>query len=155
MEYNKTINGQGFRISTENELMQVKQIHRYLSEDSYWAAKIPFDVVDRSIKGSLCFGVFSMEKSEQVGFARMITDKATFAYLCDVYIEETYRGLGLSVWLMEVIMAYPELQRLRRYLLATVGTHGLYEKFGFEITKNPERWMEIKNPDIYKNWEKL
>lgn len=150
MEYNKTINGRAFRVSAENELMQVERIHRYLSEDSYWAMKIPLDVVRRSIDGSLCFGVFCEEFGHQVGFARVITDKATFAYLCDVYIEQAYRGLGLSKWLMEVVMGYPELQKLRRFLLATVGAHELYKKFGFEVTSTPDRWMEIKNPDIYK-----
>lgn len=152
MEYNKTIKDQTFLISAKSSKMQIERIHRYLSQDSYWAAHIPLEVVKRSVANSLCFGVFLSKGGEQIGFARMITDKATFAYLCDVYIEEAYRGLGLSVWLLDVIMSYPDLQNLRRYLLATVGAHGLYEKFGFEVTKNPERWMEIKNPDIYKNW---
>lgn len=155
MEYNKTFNGQAFQITTQNQRMQVDRVHRYLSEDSYWAKKIPYEVVERAIQNSLCFGVFaSQDNGRQIGFARVITDRATFAYLCDVYIEETHRGLGLSKWLMDAIMNYPDLQKLRRFMLATVGTHDLYRKFGFEVTATPERWMEIKNPDIYSNWTK-
>lgn len=151
MEYKKSINGQTFLISTESRKMQTQRVHKYLSEESYWAKLIPYSVVDKAIQNSLCFGVFAPDLGGlQVGFARVITDRATFAYLCDVYIEESYRGRGLSLWLMEVIMAYPDLQKLRRFLLATVGTHDLYRKFGFEVTATPERWMEIKNPDIYK-----
>src|SRR5262249_55967138 len=102
----------------------------------------------RSIEGSMCFGVFENEK--QIGFARMITDKATFAYLADVFIMEEYRGLGLSKWLMETIMSHPDLQGLRRIMLATRDAHDLYRKFGFTALTNVDRWMHIQDPGVYK-----
>ena len=136
-----------FIISTEKEKLDIDFIHSFLTR-SYWAEGISKEVIKRSIDGSLCFGVFENEK--QIGFARMITDKATFAYLADVFIIEEYRGLGLSKWLMEVIMSYPELQSLRRMMLATRDAHSLYEKFGFTQLTNPDRWMQIHNPDVYK-----
>lgn len=135
-----------FTITTETEKLDIDFIHAYLCR-SYWAKGIPKAVVSRSIEGSLCFGVF--ENSRQVGFARMVTDKATFAYLADVFIIEEYRGRGLSKWLMEIIMAHPELQVLRRILLATRDAHGLYAKFGFTPLTYVDRWMQIHNPDIY------
>ena len=116
---------------------------------SYWAEGISKEVIKRSIEGALCFGVF--ENDKQIGFARMITDKATFAYLADVFIIEEYRGLGLSKWLMEVIMSHPDLQGLRRMMLATRDAHGLYKKFGFTPLNNVDRWMQIQNPDVYKD----
>jgi GNAT superfamily N-acetyltransferase len=136
-----------FTISTENEKFDIDSIHSFLTR-SYWAEGISKEVIKRSIEGSLCFGVFI--NSKQIGFARMITDKATFAYLADVFIIEEYRGLGLSKWLMEVIMAHPDLKGLRRMMLATKDAHGLYEKFGFTPLNNVDRWMQIHNPNIYK-----
>lgn len=136
-----------FTISTENEKFDIDSIHSFLTR-SYWAEGISREVIKRSIEGSLCFGVFI--NSKQIGFARMITDKATFAYLADVFIIEEYRGLGLSKWLMEVIMAHPELKGLRRMMLATKDAHGLYKKFGFTPLNNVDRWMQIHSPDIYK-----
>ena len=115
--------------------MDIDLIHSFLSR-SYWAEGISKEIIRRSIEGALCFGVF--ENDKQVGFARMITDKATFAYLADVFIIEEYRGLGLSKWLMETIMAHPDLQGLRRMMLATRDAHELYKKFGFTPLNNVE-----------------
>jgi len=136
-----------FFISTEKEKFDIDLIHSFLTR-SYWAEGISKEIIKRSIEGALCFGVF--ENDKQIGFARVITDKATFAYLADVFIIKDYRGLGLSKWLMEVIMSHPELQGLRRMMLATRDAHGLYEKFGFTPLNNVDRWMQIHNPEIYK-----
>jgi len=136
-----------FYISTEKEKMDIDLIHSFLTR-SYWAEGISKEIIRRSIEGALCFGVF--ENDKQVGFARMITDRATFAYLADVFIIEEYRGLGLSKWLMEVIMSYPDLQGLRRMMLATRDAHELYKKFGFTLLTNVDRWMQIHYPDVYK-----
>lgn len=143
-----TITKNHFTITTAQEKLDVEFIHAFLTR-SYWAEGIPRDVIKRSIEGALCFGVF--ENNRQIGFARMITDKATFAYLADVFIIEEYRGRGLSKWLMEVIMSHPSLQGLRRMMLATRDAHGLYEKFGFTALQNVDRWMQKHDPDIYKS----
>ena len=137
----------GFTITTEKEKLDIDLIHSFLNR-TYWGEGISKETIRRSIEGSLCFGVY--ENDKQVGFARMITDRATFAYLADVFIIEEYRGRGLSKWLMEVIMSHPDLQRLRRMILATKDAHGLYEKFGFTPLINVERWMQILDPDVYK-----
>src|SRR6187431_359553 len=137
----------GFTISTDKEKLDIDVIHSFLN-GTYWAEGISKEIIRRSIEGSLCFGVF--ENDKQVGFARMITDKATFAYLADVFIIEEYRGRGLSKWLMEVIMSHPSLQGLRRMMLATRDAHGLYEKFGFTALSHVDRWMQILDPDVYK-----
>ncbi len=126
--------------------MDVEAIHAYLSR-SYWAENVPQDVIARAIENSLCFGVFY--KQSQIGFARLITDSATFAYLSDVYILEEHRGKGLSKKLMETIMKHPQLQHLRRMVLATHDAHTLYEKFGFKQLTKPETFMELWKPDIY------
>ncbi|GGH04789.1 MULTISPECIES: GNAT family N-acetyltransferase [Pedobacter] len=141
------ISENGFIFSDKKELLDIGAIHHYLSTASYWAKNIPFDTVKRSIEHSLCFGIY--KGHEQVGFARWVTDKATFAWLCDVYIEESYRGLGLSKKLMSFMIFHPDLQGLRRYQLATLDAHGLYEQFGFSVIENPERQMGIVIPDIY------
>ena len=137
----------GFIISTEKEKLDVDLIHSFLNR-TYWAEGISKEIIRRSIEGSLCFGVF--ENHKQVGFARTITDKATFAYLADVFIIEEYRGRGLSKWLMEVIMSHPDLQGLRRMILATKDAHELYKKFGFTQLNNVDRWMHIHFPNVYK-----
>ena len=136
-----------FSISTDKEKLAIDFIHGYLRQ-SYWAENIPLDVVQRSVKGSLCFGVYHGDK--QIGFARVITDEATFAYLCDVFIDEGFRGKGLSKWLMETILAYPGLQGLRRFMLATRDAHGLYRQFGFEELTFTDRWMHKHRPNAYK-----
>ena len=142
-----TVTKDHFYISTEKEKLDIDLIHSFLTH-SYWAEGISKEVIKRSIDGALCFGVYDREK--QVGFARMITDKATFAYLADVFIIEEYRGHGLSKWLMEVIMSHPDLQGLRRMILATRDAHRLYAQFGFTQLTNVDRWMQIHDPDIYK-----
>jgi N-acetylglutamate synthase-like GNAT family acetyltransferase len=127
--------------------MNLSVIHDFISS-SYWAKDIPLATLKTAIENSLCFGVFTNE-GVQVGFARMITDKATFAYLADVFILETHRGKGLSKWLMTVIMNHPQLQHLRRMCLATRDAHELYKQFGFQALANPQTFMEIWKPDIY------
>jgi len=134
-------------ISTESARLDRDLVHGYLSGRSYWAARIPRKVVDRSIEGALCFGVYDGEA--QVGFARVITDRATFAYLADVFVLESHRGRGIASWLMEVVMGHPDLQGLRRWILMTRDAHGLYEKFGFRPIADPSRCMEIVDREIY------
>ncbi len=141
------ISENGFIFSDDANLIDVAEVHRYLSEESYWAKNIPFDVVKKSIENSLCFGIY--KNTEQVGFARWVTDKATFAYLCDVYVAQNFRGLGLSKKLMSLMMFHPDLQGLRTYFLGTLDAHGLYEQFGFKPLEAPERRMEIIVKDIY------
>ena len=135
-----------FTISTDRERLDREGIHAFLA-GSYWARGIPRETVDRSIENSLCFGVYEGER--QVGFARVITDFATFAYLGDVFVLESHRGRGLSKWLVEIILGLPELQGLRRWSLATRDAHGLYERFGFRRPSHPERLMEIVDFDVY------
>ena len=137
----------GFVFSDDRNLVDVKAVHHYLSTQSYWAKGIPFELVHRAVENSLCFGIY--KDQQLVGFARWITDKATFAYLCDVYVEEAFRGLGLSKKLMSLMLFHPDLQGLRRYQLATLDAHGLYEQFGFKPIENPERQMGIVFKDLY------
>jgi GNAT superfamily N-acetyltransferase len=134
-------------INTDKDKINLAYVHHFLSH-SYWAEGIPLDVVRRSIEGSLCFAVFF--KEEQIGFARVISDEATFAYLADVFIDERFRGRGLSKWLMEVILGYSTLQGLRRFLLATRDAHGLYRQAGFTQLTNTDPWMQIHQPDVYR-----
>ncbi len=137
-----------YSISTDKERLDFAVIHGYLTM-SYWAAGVPMEVVKRSIEHSLAFGVFKEE--QQVGFARIITDYATFAYLGDVFILEPFRGRGLSKWLMEVIVGHPDLQGLRRWMLLTRDAHGLYRQVGFTEPSHPERYMELHFPNVYKD----
>jgi len=141
------ISENGFIFSDNKELLKVDSIHHYLSTESYWAKNISLDTVRRSIENSLCFGIY--KDNTQIGFARWITDKATFGWLCDVYIENDYRGQGLSKKLMSFMIFHPDLQGLRRYQLATLDAHGLYEQFGFSPIQNPERQMGIVIPNTY------
>jgi len=136
-----------FIISTDKTKLDVVLIHHYLGTESYWAKNIPMQIVEKSIEGSFCFGIYHSDK--QVGFARVITDHATFAYLADVFVIEKYRGRGLSKWLMEVIMDHPGLQGLRRWLLATKDAHGLYAQFGFTPLDKPDRIMGLKPFEEY------
>jgi len=138
-----------YLISTDPALLDIDVIHQYLSAESYWAMNIPRMVVERSIRNSLCFGVYQEEK--QIGFARLITDKATFAYLADVFILEDYRKKGLSKWLMETIQSHPELQGLRRWMLGTRDAHGLYEQFGWTVLdeETRKRFMQRHNKNPY------
>ena len=126
--------------------MSLAAVHAFLT-NSYWAAGIPLETVEHSIRNSLCFGIY--RGNRQVGFARVITDRATFAYLGDVFVLPEYRGQDLSKWMMECIMAHPELQGFRRWSLLTRDAHGLYRQFGFTELKSPQRWMERHDPEIY------
>ena len=134
-------------ISTDPSRLDRSLIARFLA-GSYWAKGIPREVVDRSIEGALCFGLY--ENGRQVGFARVITDSATFAYLADVFVLESHRGQGLGIWLMESILAHPRLQGLRRWMLVTRDAHPLYRKVGFRELAHPERIMERTFPGIYE-----
>jgi GNAT superfamily N-acetyltransferase len=135
-----------YTIVTDPRRLDVAAIHAYLSQ-SYWSPGIPFQVVERAIANSLSFGLFQGQK--QVGLARVVTDKATFAYLADVYILDDHRGQGLSKWLIESVLAHEELQGLRRFLLATRDAHGLYQRFGFMELAKPSSMMEIRNRNVY------
>jgi GNAT superfamily N-acetyltransferase len=139
-----------FRISTDPAELDLEALHACLSR-SYWAAGIPREIVERSVRHSLCFGVYDEreEPRRQVAFARVVTDRATFAYLGDVFVVEDYRGRGLSKWLMECIRGHPELQGLRRWSLATRDAHGLYGRFDFTPLADPGRWMEIYDAEVY------
>jgi GNAT superfamily N-acetyltransferase len=138
-----------YRISTDPSLLQIDMIHQYLSKESYWAQNIPRAIVEKSIANSLCFGLYYHDK--QIGFARLITDKATFAYLGDVFVLEAYRGKGLSKWMMTAIHAHPEVQGLRRWVLGTRDAHGLYEQFGWTVFDEDtrKRFMHIHKKDVY------
>ncbi len=137
----------GYEITTDRNRVDVAAVHRYLSEESYWAKNIPRDVVERSIRHSLSFVILCGE--ELAGFARVTSDHATVAYIGDVFVLPAHRGRGLSKWLMQCISCHHELQGLRRWTLATSDAHGLYAQFGFTPLKAPERWMEKHNPGAY------
>ncbi|WP_407029457.1 MULTISPECIES: GNAT family N-acetyltransferase [Vibrio] len=139
---------QGFEISTDNNRLNFEVIYEFISQ-SYWAADIPKATLEKAISNSFCFGVYD-PIGHQVGFARLITDKATFAYLADVFIIESQRGKGLSKRLVETIVTHPELQGLRRMVLATRDAHGLYAQYGFKPVENPEILMQIWQPNIYR-----
>jgi GNAT superfamily N-acetyltransferase len=132
----------GYLISTDRSLLDLRFVHGYL-KTSYWAAGVPEEVVRRSVVNSLCFGVYSDE--EQVGFARVVTDRATFAYLADVFVLEEHRGRGLGKWLVEVVLSHPELRGLRRWMLATRDAHELYRKYGFAELGRHEIFMERRD----------
>jgi GNAT superfamily N-acetyltransferase len=135
-----------YLVSTDPARLDLDLIHGYLA-GSYWAEGIARDLVARSIENSLCFGVFRGE--DQVGFARVVSDYATFAYIGDVFILAQHRGRGLGKFLMECVMKHPELQGLRRWSLVTRDAHGLYKQFGFTALAHPERYMELANPHVY------
>lgn len=136
-----------FTISTDGARLNAEAIHQFLSQESYWAKERTREQTETAIKNSLPFGVYRGESL--IGFARVVTDYATFAYVGDVFILEEFRGQGLSIWLMEIILAHPDLQGFRRWILATRDAHALYEKFGFTALKFPERWMEKTAPNAY------
>jgi GNAT superfamily N-acetyltransferase len=137
----------GYTVSDDPAKLDPVAIHAFLTR-SYWASHIPLDVVERSLAHSLCFGLYD-PAGAQVGCARVVTDRATFAYLCDVYVLEAHRGRGLSKFLMRCVLAHPDLQGLRRFMLATADAHGLYRQFGFETPQRPERVMEKLDPEAY------
>ena len=137
-----------YLISSDPKRLDLRFVHNWLATESYWCRGIPFEVVQRLVDHSLCFGVYH-ESGEQVGFGRVVTDYTTFAWLTDIFIIETHRGLGLSVILMEVIMDHPELQILRRWLLGTDFAHGLYRKFGFEDLDDPQNFLTLHRSNMY------
>jgi N-acetylglutamate synthase-like GNAT family acetyltransferase len=138
----------GYEISVDPTRINVGLVHKFLSEDSYWSKGIPLPVVEKAIANSLCFGVF--HDAQQVGFARVVTDKSTFALLADVFILPSHRGRGLSKWLMREVINHPDLQGLRRLLLLTSDAHSLYAQFGFTEIGNAWRFMEVLRADIYE-----
>lgn len=138
---------QGYTISTDQADLDFEFIHQFISR-SYWATGIPAQTLKKAIEHSLCFGVFDAA-GQQIGFARVITDKATFAYLADVFIIESVRGRGISKWLIETIVNHADLQGLRRIMLATRDAHGLYSQYGFSGIENPEMLMQIWHPNVY------
>ena len=145
MIYEKKVNG--YLFSNDKSLLQTKVIHQYLSIESYWAQNIPMEIVLGTIEGSVCFGVYY--KQQQIGFARVITDKVSFGYLADVFILKEHRGKGLSKELMAFIMNYEPFKKFRRFMLATRDAQELYKKFGFTSLSEPQRFMEIKPFESY------
>lgn len=135
-----------YTLTDDPESLQVDRIHAYLAR-SYWAEGIPISIVEESMKHSLCFGLY--HQGLQIGFARVITDRATFAYLCDVYILEEFQGQGLAQWMLGEIMAHPDLQGLRRFMLVTRDAQTLYQRFGFTNPEDPSRVMEIAPQGLY------
>jgi GNAT superfamily N-acetyltransferase len=131
-----------FLVTTDPARVDVETVRRFLSEESYWARNVPGETVARAVAGSLNFSLYHAPTDALIGYARVVTDRATFAYLSDVFVLPDWRGRGLSKWLMEVVWSHPDLQGRRRWLLATADAHGLYEQFGFEVVRTPERWME-------------
>ena len=136
-----------YEIDTDKRRLDIAGIHRFLSNESYWAKTRSLEQTLTAIENSLCFGMY--KGREFVGFARVISDRATFAYIGDVFILESHRGKGLSKWLMKVIIEQPDMRGLRRWLLATRDAHGLYSQFGFTQLTHPDRWMELPAPDAY------
>jgi ribosomal protein S18 acetylase RimI-like enzyme len=139
----------GYEISTDPARLDFHAVHAYLTR-SYWSPGIPFGVVERAARNSVCFGVYERATGVQVGFTRVVTDHATFAYLCDVYVLEEHRGRGLAKWMMREVMAHPALTGARRVMLATRDAHGLYRQSGFTDVIRNTNLMEIVRPDIYR-----
>ena len=137
-----------YEISSDPARFDVAAIHSYLTR-SYWSPGIPVDIVERAVRHSLCFGVFEAASGAQVGFTRVVTDYATFAYLCDVYVLEEHRGHGLAKRMMREVMDHPALAGARRVMLATRDAHGLYRQSGFVVAGGAGNLMEIVRPDIY------
>ena len=142
-----------FSLSTDLQRLDIPTIHSFLSNEAYWCRNIPLQVIEKAIAHSLCFGVYQQasasEQEQQVGFSRVITDYATYAYICDVFILADWRGQGLGKWIVDCIRRHPHLQGLRRWSLATRDAHSLYAQFGFQPVSNPERLMQIVDPEVY------
>ena len=142
-------------ISTDRARLNLDLIHQYLCNETYWASGRSREVVERSIQNSLPFGIY--REGEQVGFGRVVTDYATFAWIADVFVLPEHRGRGLSKWMMEIMLAHPDLQGFRRWVLSTKDAHGVYEKFGFIKLHRPERWMERPGDNMKESpdyWQK-
>ena len=136
-------------LSTNPALLELDAIYAFLTR-SYWSSGIPRQTVARAVANSLCFGLFTASPRRQIGFARFVTDGATFAYLCDVYVLEEYRGRGLGHWLVKQALAHPALKGMRRIVLVTRDVHALYRRYGFCALANPDSYMEIYQPDVYR-----
>ncbi|HXS37572.1 MAG TPA: GNAT family N-acetyltransferase [Flavipsychrobacter sp.] len=143
IEYN------GYLITTDKSLLQPEVVHEWLSKNSYWAEHVPYDIVKNAFDNSYCIGI--LKDHQQIGYGRLITDYATFAYLADVYVEETHRGNGLGKKMMSILFEQDWLKKLRRIMLATKDAQGLYKQYGFVLPQYPERLMEIVRPKIYRN----
>lgn len=136
-----------YLVSTDPARLDVRAIHEYLTTEAYWCAGIPLETVLRALEHSLNFGLFDGDR--QIGFTRVVTDRATFAWVCDVYVLAEYRGKGLALWMLRTMREHPQLQGLRRWVLATRDAHDLYRRIGFAELSNPERWMIVQDPDPY------
>ncbi len=139
----------GYELSTDKLRLDIELIHRFLAQESYWSRGVPRNVVELAVQNSLCFGVY--HTGQQIGFGRVVTDKATFALLADLFVLKAHRGKGVSKWMLRCIQAHEELQGLRRWLLLTSDAHDLYAQFGFTPLGNPSRFMEVLRADIYTN----
>lgn len=139
----------GYTLSSDPARLDLEAIHAFLST-CYWSEGIPRETVARAVAGSLCFGLYASEGDAQVGFARFVTDRATFAYLCDVYVLEAHRGRGLGAWLVEHALSHPDLAGLRRLVLVTRDAHELYRPHGFRALARPEGYMELHRADVYR-----
>ena len=139
----------GYELSDETARLDLEAVHRFLSRETYWAANIPRATLEKAIANSLSFGLY--RDGRQAGFARVVTDRATHAYLCDVFVDAAHRGRGLGKWMVECVLAHPDLQGLRRFFLMTRDAQRLYEAFGFRPLPDPTRYLEIHRPDVYEN----
>jgi GNAT superfamily N-acetyltransferase len=137
-----------YRVSDDRSRLDLGVIHGFMAGESYWAAGIPQQVMARAVANSLCFGLFAGER--QIGFARVVTDRATFGYLCDVFVDAAHRGAGLGKWMVQCVLSHPDLQGLRRLSLMTRDAHPLYEPFGFRPLADPTRYLEIHRKDAYR-----
>jgi GNAT superfamily N-acetyltransferase len=137
-----------YRVTDERSRMDLGVIHGFMAGESYWAAGIPEGVMARAVANSLCFGLFLRDR--QVGFARVVTDRATFGYLCDVFVDRGHRGAGLGKWLVDCVLSHPDLQGLRRLCLVTRDAHELYKGFGFKPMPDATRYLELHRPDVYR-----
>ena len=151
MHYIK-FNRLGFEINTNPQKIDIERLHHFLAKESYWAQNIPIETLKTALENSLNFSILENSSNKFVGFARLITDYATFAYLADVFIDVNYRGKGLGKWLIDTIMNYSELKGLRFWFLMTRDAHNLYKKYGWEPIQNPQNAMSIKIPatELYK-----
>ena len=139
-----------FLFSTDKGKLNIRYVHQYLAEQSYWAKNVPLEIVRESIEHSIAIGIYDIDQNlKQVGFGRVVTDRATFGYLADVFVDEAYRGRNLSKELMSFIMEWNEVKKFRRFILATRDAHTLYEKYGFKPLKSPDRFMEVHQPEVY------
>ena len=139
----------GYLISDNRNRLQVPVIHRFLCNEAYWSPGIPLHIVEKAIAHSFCIGVYHGEA--QVAFARVVTDYATYGWLCDVFVLNEHRGRGISKWMMEFIMNHPDVQGFRSWFLGTKDAHGLYTQFGFRPLDDPSRFLAIRKPGIYQN----